>query len=415
MPTAALIGRRPLLASAALPGSGLPRWAAPAPVLPADQAQTIVDRIKLPRIPKRGFSLTAFGGKADGGFDNTAALAEAIAACVEAGGGRIVLPIGTVLTGPIRLRSDVELHVPAGCRLSFIPEPARYLPVVHTRWEGVELMGHQPLIYAYGEHDIAVTGGGILDGSADDNIWRPWKGSWAGKFTDTPLAERQAADRAKLFDLAERRVPVAERAFGAGSRPRPPFFQPYRYANVLFDGLTVVAAPSWLPHPVECRSVTPSNVTCASHGPNNDGIDPESCIDALIDRCTFDTGDDRIAIKAGRNADGRRIAKAFVQIWLHYEEGGGFVPSANRITISDSQVGRTGRVLVVRGMVNKPVTGLVLSNVRVGPEKLPSVALDTKDIVLDRAAIAGKTWTRADVARLRGLNSISCDKWGVCR
>lgn len=488
------ITRRQLLASAALSGTGLPMAFAGTsnPVFPADKAKAIVDRIQRPRIPRRDFPLQDYGGSGDGKSDNTQPIAAAIAACVKAGGGRIVLPTGTVMTGPIRLRSQVELHVPAGCRLKFIPEPARYLPAVLTRWEGVELMGYHPLIYAHGERNVAVTGGGILDGSADDEHWWPWKGPWAGRYTNTPLAERQAADRTRLFEMAERGVPVAQRLFADGSRLRPPFFQPYLCENVLFEGLTVVASPFWLLHPVACRSVTFKDVTCASHGPNNDGIDPESCVDVLIDHCTFDTGDDCIAIKAGRNADGRRIGKAcenivvrhchmkdghagiaigsemtggvrnvfvhdcsmdspaltralvlksnsyrggqmedihltrikagridkaFVQIWLHYEEGdgGGFVPSANRVTISDSQVAVTDRVLVVRGLAHQPVTGLVLSNVRVGLEKLPSVVLDTKDIVLDRVSLAGKAWTSEDVARLPGLDSISCDKWAVCR
>jgi polygalacturonase len=488
-----LITRRQLLVASAASGVASVSARTPPPsVFPAAEAQAIVDSIQLPRIPRRDFPLHDHGGRGDGKADNTQAIASAIKACADAGGGRVVMPVGTVLTGPIRLRSNVELHVPTGCRLKFIPEPARYLPAVHTRWEGVELMGYHPLIYAFDEHDVAVTGGGILDGSADDLTWWPWKGPWADKFKTVPLAERQAADRARLFEMAERGVPVAERVFGEGSRLRPPFFQPYRCKNVLFDGLTIVASPFWLLHPVECSNVTFRNATCSSHGPNNDGIDPESCTGVLIDRCTFDTGDDCIAIKAGRNADGRRLAtpcerivvrhchmkdghagiaigsemtggvkqvyvhdctmdspaltralvlksnshrggrmedihltrikagtidKAFVQIWLHYEEGngGGFLPSAHRITISDSQVERTGRMLVVRGMAEQPVTGLVLSNVQVGQEAQPSVVLDTKDIVLDRVTVAGKTWTREHVARLPGLDSISCDKWAVCR
>ncbi|MDC7685279.1 glycoside hydrolase family 28 protein, partial [Asticcacaulis sp. BYS171W] len=461
-------------------------------VYPQAAAERIVRRIRLPEIPRRDYLVTVFGGRGDGQADNTQAIEAAIVAAAKAGGGRVVLPKGVCLTGPIRLRSKVELHVPKGTRLKFIPEPARYLPVVPTRWEGVELMGYQPLIYAYGEHDIAVTGGGILDGGADDQNWWFWKGPWGGRFDDVPLAQRQAADRTKLFDMAERGVPVAERVFGEGSRLRPPFFQPYLCKNVLMEGVTVVSSPFWLLHPVLCESVTFRGVTCDSHGPNNDGCDPESCTDVLIDNCTFNTGDDCIAIKAGRNADGRRVAKpcenlvirncqmkdghvgvaigsemtggvrnvyvqdctmdsphlsqalgiktnsyrggvvedihmtrikvgqvdkTFLQIWLYYEEGAGgaFIPSVRRISLSDSTVVATRRMMVIRGWPESPVTGLKLSNVRVGEEKQSSVVIDAKDVTLDRVTIAGKEWTAADIAKLPGLDSVTCDKWAMCR
>jgi len=102
-------------------------------------------------------------------------------------------------------------------------------------------------------------------------------------------------------------VPVAERVFGAGSDMRPVFIQPYRCRGVLIDGVTIVNSPMWEINPVLCENVTVRGVSVHSHGPNNDGCDPESCRDVLIERCTFDTGDDCIALKSGRNADGRRL------------------------------------------------------------------------------------------------------------
>lgn len=282
------------------------------------KAKAIANAVQRPRIPRRRFPVAAFGAVSDGRTDDSAAIARAIAACAEAGGGRILLPNGVTLTGPIRLRSHMELHVPKGARLKFIPEPARYLPPVHTRWEGVELMGYHPLIYAFEEEDIALTGGGVIDGSADDRTWWPWKGPWANRYRETPERERQAADRARLFDMAERSVPVAQRVFGESSRLRPSFFQPCRCRRVLMEGITVEAAPFWQVHPVECTDVTLRGVTCSSHGPNNDGIDPESCSGVLIENCTFDTGDDCIAIKAGRNADGRRLARPCENIVIRH-------------------------------------------------------------------------------------------------
>jgi polygalacturonase len=107
--------------------------------------------------------------------------------------------------------------------------------------------------------------------------------------------------------LAEKGAPVRARTFGEGRYLRPQFIQPYRCQNVLIEGVTIRNSPMWEIHPVLCTNVTVQDVKIVSHGPNNDGCDPESCTDVLIKDCYFDTGDDCIAIKSGRNADGRRV------------------------------------------------------------------------------------------------------------
>ncbi len=260
----------------------------------------VLSRIVAPAFPERDFPVTRFGAVPDGKTDATEAFRAAIAACAAAGGGRVVVPSGDYLTGPIRLRSRVNLRVENGATIRFDPEPARYLPPVLTRWEGVELMGYSPLVYALDEEDVAVTGEGTLDGQAGPERWWGWKGS--GK--DAP----QKPDRDRLFRLAEEGVPVAGRVFGEGSRLRPPFVQMYRCRNVLVEGVTITRSPFWVIHPVLCRNVTVRNVTIVSAGPNNDGCDPESSSDVLVEGALFDTGDDCIALKSGRNADGRRLA-----------------------------------------------------------------------------------------------------------
>jgi polygalacturonase len=113
------------------------------------QVPAILGRIKAPAFPKRDFKITDFGALADNQTDNTAAIRQAIAACNKAGGGRVVVPPGTWLTAAIHLKSNVNLHVSEGATLKFIPDPAKYLPLVLTRWEGVELMNYSPLIYAF--------------------------------------------------------------------------------------------------------------------------------------------------------------------------------------------------------------------------------------------------------------------------
>ena len=231
----------------------------------------------------------------------TGAIRDAIEACARAGGGRVVVPPGEFLTGAIHLKSGVNLHIQKGATLRFSTNPEHYLPVVKTRFEGVELMNYSPLIYARGQENIAITGEGTLDGQASDANWWKWKGG------NPAGAETQRADRDQLFKQAEDGVPVDERVYGAGHFLRPTFIEPYESRNILIEGVTITNAPFWVIHPTLSSNVTIRGVSVISHGPNNDGADPESSTDVLIENAIFDTGDDCIAIKSGRNADGRRV------------------------------------------------------------------------------------------------------------
>ncbi|WP_226877154.1 glycoside hydrolase family 28 protein [Microbulbifer hainanensis] len=266
----------------------------------------ILEAIELPRIPVREFDLKALGASGDGREDASRFFADAVAACRKAGGGRITVPPGDYRTGPIHLVSNTELHLQEGATISFIPEPERYLPAVKTRWEGMELMGYSPLIYAYGCENVALTGKGRIDGGADCDTWWPWKGkNTKCAFRDSPT---QKAARDALFADAEKGLPVAERVYADGSYLRPPLVQFYACRNVLIEDVTLENSPFWVMHPVMSENVTVRRVTARSHGPNSDGCDPESCRNVLIEDCLFDNGDDCIAIKSGRNADGRRLA-----------------------------------------------------------------------------------------------------------
>jgi unsaturated rhamnogalacturonyl hydrolase len=235
--------------------------------------------------------------------DASAAIARAIDDCNAAGGGRVVVPAGKFLTGPITLRSNVNLHVSKDATLLFKTDKAAF-PIVRVRWEGTECMNFQPLIYAWEQENIAVTGGGTLDGCASHDNW------WVRK---KPRAEGGAGapegpgSNAILGEMAAKNTPVEERIFGAGHTLRPPFFQPIHCKNVLIEDVTILRSPFWEITPVYCENVTVRRVNINSHGPNNDGCDPDSCRDVLIEDCVFDTGDDCIAIKSGRNEDGRRV------------------------------------------------------------------------------------------------------------
>ncbi|WP_051882101.1 glycoside hydrolase family 28 protein [Parvularcula oceani] len=272
---------------------------------PWAQAEKIAARVQAPTFPDRTVSVLASGAAADGETADTVAFARAIEQCAEDGGGRVLVPPGRYRTGAIHLRSNVELHLERGAHILFSTDPADY-PLVLTRYEGVELYNYSPLIYARDAENVAVTGQGILHGGADTEHWWPWCG--AERFGWREGEPSQTADRDTLFEMAERGVPVEERVFGTDHFLRPSFIEFYRCANVAVRGVRLEAAPFWNLHPVLCRNVLVEDVTVAGHGPNNDGCNPESVDGMVIQRCHFDTGDDCIAIKSGRNADGRRLS-----------------------------------------------------------------------------------------------------------
>jgi polygalacturonase len=412
---------------------------------------SILGRIKAPRFPNRTFQLNA---KADGVTDCTAAFRSIIEQCSKAGGGQVIVPAGTYLTGPIHLKSNVNLEVSEGATIKFSQHPKDYLPVVFSRWEGVELFNYSPFIYAFDQQNIAITGKGTLDGQSDNEHWWPWKNSGRN-------------DRNALFEMAEKGVPVKDRVFGDGHYLRPQFIQPYRCQNVLIEGVTIKNSPMWEIHPVLCRNVIVQNVNISSHGPNNDGCDPESCTDVLIKDCSFDTGDDCIAIKSGRNADGRRVnapteniivqgcrmkdghggitvgseisggvrnlfaencnldsqnldhalrvknnamrggllehlhfrnlevgqvAHAVITIDFNYEEGakGMFTPIVRDYTVDGLHSAKSKHALDVQGLASAPVIDLRLTNCTFDNVSEGNIVKNVKDAVLDNVKINGK-------------------------
>lgn len=279
----------------------------PGAAMPSDawgQVPKILANISAPRFPDREFNVVNFGAVGDNKTDCTKAFANAIAACHAARGGRVVVPQGEFAAGAIHLRSNVNLYVAKGATIRFSRDPRAY-PLVFTRWEGTELMNFSPFVYAFEQENIAITGEGTLDGNSDCDHW--WSWDWHEQCGPKRSDEDQSKDRNLLHEMGENAVPVGKRVFGLGHSLRPQFVQPYRCKNVLIEGVSLRNSPMWQIHPVLCSNVTVRRVVADSAGPNNDGCDPESCSDVLIEGCTFNTGDDCIAIKSGRNADGRRL------------------------------------------------------------------------------------------------------------
>ena len=231
------------------------------------------------------------------------------------GGGTVIVPAGEhYMDGTLELKNNVRLHLADGATLLFSSNPDDYLPVVPTRWEGTELYGRSSMIRAYRQHNIAITG----EGTATINCNGGTMARWGMPASDAGFEENihgthgetpEMADVNRLRKMGEDLTPVAGRVFGKGTFLRPCAIETNGCNRILVEGVTLKDSPFWCIHPLYCEDVTVRNVTIDSHFPNNDGCDPESSRRVLIEDCTFRTGDDAVAIKSGRDADGRRVAR----------------------------------------------------------------------------------------------------------
>ncbi|TDW48026.1 polygalacturonase [Flavobacterium sp. 270] len=253
------------------------------------------------------YNINDFGAVADGKTLNTTAFEKAIKECAANGGGKVLVPNGKYLTGPIHLESNVNLHLEDKAEILFSLNPKDY-PIVHTSWEGTEVMNYSPLIYAKNKTNVAITGKGTLNGQADKTNWWIWSGGKDYGWKKGIPSQNDPNNREVLVEMAEKGTPVAERVFGEGRYLRPNFIEFFECNTILIKDITVINSPFWILHPLKTNNIIIDGVTVNSHGPNNDGCDPEYSQNILIKNCTFNTGDDCIAIKAGRDADGRRVA-----------------------------------------------------------------------------------------------------------
>lgn len=248
------------------------------------------------KFPTKDFFITDFGASASN--DNTSAINYAINACCDEGGGRVIIPRGIWFTGPIHLKSNVNLHLEAGAILRFSDDPEKYLPAVKSSWEGMECLNYSPLIYAFECKNIAITGNGIIQ--PDMKNWTTWF-----ERTDAHLLALK-----NLYNMMSTGAPVEERNMAVGENHlRPHLIQFNRCQNILLDGIIIRESPFWTIHMFLCDNGIVRNLDVKAHGNNNDGIDLEMSSNFLIEDCIFDQGDDAIVIKSGRNHDGWRLNK----------------------------------------------------------------------------------------------------------
>ena len=243
------------------------------------------------------YDVTKFGAKKDSSAKATMAIKKAIDAASKSGGGTIYFPAGKYLTGPIQLKSNITIFIDAGAELNFSDDFNDYLPMVETRYEGVDVMSFSPLFYAYKEENISITGRGKINGHG-----KKWWDYVEGFKDNQPRNSWQ-----KMFDSLNRTMlmPDEARQMKRGFL-RPPFIQPMYCKNVLIEGITITNSPFWTVNPEFCENVTVQGVTINNpHSPNTDGINAESCKYVHISNCHISVGDDCITIKSGKDIPGR--------------------------------------------------------------------------------------------------------------
>jgi polygalacturonase len=295
-----------------MPGLLPCRWAARAPfrskafsrfLLTIGMAATTNTQAQSAAIPG-AYDIRTFGAVGHGADLCTGAIRQAIAAASAKGGGTIYFPAGIFVTGPIHLPSHITLYLDAGSVLKFSTNLDDYLPMVPSRWEGIEVTNFSPLIYAQNATDIAIRGRGTLDGQGQ--AWWKRLSQLKSGGTNQPLDKwRQEFARLNPHPLVSEGYTTLAKGF-----LRPPFVQPCNCTNVLIEGVTIINSPFWTITPLYCENVTVQSVVIRNpQSPNTDGINPDSCRHVHISNCHISVGDDCITIKSGRDADGRRVGR----------------------------------------------------------------------------------------------------------
>ena len=271
-----------------------------------NEYKRIEQSIQLPKIAERQFLITSFGAKTTAtAAQNQKAINKVISLVSKKGGGKVIIPKGTWNTGAIELKSHVNLVLEEGATLHFAFEPKLY-PLVRTSWEGLACWNYSPCIYAYKATDIAITGKGTIDGGGNNDTFWQWNGNPRFGYKEGVTKESQKlGSRSKLLKMAEDGVPFDERKFGMGYGLRPQLVNMVHCERILVKDVKMINSPFWVIHPLLSKNITVDGVYVWNEGPNGDGCDPEACENVLIQNCVFHTGDDCIAIKSGRNNDGR--------------------------------------------------------------------------------------------------------------
>lgn len=256
-----------------------------------------------PVFPDRDCIITDFGAVSGGTVSNTESFRKAVNHCAEANGGRVVVPKGIWKTGPIHLKSQINLHLEKGARVVFSDDVKEYLSAVFSRFEGIELYNYSPFIYAKGCKNIALTGEGELDGNG--KMWQNWN-----KIQEPSLQ--------KLEKMADEGVSVLKRNFAVSEDTlQPSFIQFVECRGILIEGIKILNSPSWTIHPVYSENIIVRDIEVYTDARNTDGIAIDSSRNVVVQDSLFRAGDDAIVIKSGKDRDGLRVGRSSENIVVH--------------------------------------------------------------------------------------------------
>lgn len=305
---------------------------------------SVLPTVERPVFKADTFNIVKYGAVSDGLTLNTRSINQAIDACSKNGGGVVLVPTGLWSTGPVELKSNVNLHLQSGAVLSFTRDMSQY-KLVETNWEGLAAVRNQSPISGTGLTNVAITGKGVVDGNGDawrmvkkekltanqweklvasggvvdqkGRIWYPSEGSLKGsqvKNAGVIAPGKTVKDYEDIKDFL-----------------RPNLLVISQSKNILLEGVTFQNSPAWNVHPLMCENITISNIVVRNpwYGQNGDGLDLESCKNVVVENSVFDVGDDGICIKSGRDEQGRKRAmpteNVLVKNCTVYHAHGGFV------------------------------------------------------------------------------------------
>ncbi|WP_078063083.1 glycoside hydrolase family 28 protein [Solirubrum puertoriconensis] len=384
----------------------------------ATEALPNLPQVKTPSFRADTASVVKFGAVADGVAKNTQAFQQAIDAVSKAGGGVVLVPRGHWLTGPIEMRSNVNLHLAKGALVQFSADRADY-HLIKTSWEGVAAVRNRAQIYGQNLENIAITGQGVFDGAG--NTWRPVK---KGKLTDSQW-KRLVESGGVLNEKKDTWYPSASALKGSTIKEafylkpgkevkdyedikdflRPDMMVLDRCKRLMLEGVTFQNSPAWTLHPLMSEDITVRNVTVLNpeYGQNTDAIDLESCRNGIVEDCTFDVGDDAICIKSGRDEQGRErnmpTENFIIRNTKVYHAHGGFVIGsemsggarniyASNLTFMGTDVGLRFKTTRGRGGV---VENIFINNVDMRDIVGQAIIFDMYYMAKDPVPLAGES------------------------
>ena len=341
-------------------------------------------------------------------------ISAAIAACAEKGGGRVVVPKGRWSSGAIRFRSNCELHLEKGAEIVFSQDPADYLPAVHTSWEGMECWNYCPLVYAYCCTNVAITGAGTLrafEGRWEDTVWQSW----------VPQDKGIGAARRRLYDWGATDHPVDQRQIWKmkDAHTRPHFVQFNRCRDVRIEGVRVRESPFWTIHLYLCDGVVVRDLDVVARNHNNDGIDIEMTRNVLVERCSFDQGDDTFVFKSGRNRDAWRLRTPTENVEIrdcHMKRARSFITVGSEISggvrnvwVHDCSVGTAGKLVQIKTNRRRGgfVEGIRISDVRGG--KVDELFCIATDVLYEWASFPDYELRTTRIGGI-SLENVRCDE-----